>query len=814
MNRKKIESQTNEWSIAIQGIKQEDEGRREALFALGNGYIVTRSCLTQYSADTYHYPGTYRAGCYNRLESEIQGDLVETESLVNLPNWTLIQIYTEDQSPFTVKLDDAEHLQCLDLHCGVFNRSYTLVDETGRQLHLRERRLVSMDDPHVAAVSLEIRPLGWSGPIVLDSLIDVNIENKNIASFEDYQHRHLLAVHEKSEQDGIAVAHVRTVNSNIHIIQVTRTTLQCSSGIKILDTPIDGGHRYTVNVFDQTPLVIEKICVLETSAATPNETSANADTSDPDWLEVIDKLSAKVKALGRFVYLEALHAKAWDQLWKRAAVRVDDSHIAPKLRFDIFHILQTYSPHSTQLDVGIPARGWHGEGYHGHAFWDELFVMSFLTMQFPEVAKSHLMYRCRRLAIARDAATKAGHDGAMYPWRSAQTGEEVTLRYQKNMLSGDYSRDHTCLQRHVGTAVAFDIWRYYLATGDQRFLCNHGAEVILEIARFLASIAIHRDEDDRFEIRGVVGPDEYHTRYPWRDTPGLDNNAFTNVMAAWVLSRGQDVLNALPPLRCAELRTQIDLQDDELALWDRISRRMYVPFQPNGIINQFDGFDLLAKFDEKLLPDEWRDERTDWALHAAGHDVNGYQIIKQADALTIFYLLSDREVSELFLRMGYTFDSTCILESAEHYLACSAHQSSLSRIVYAGALAGHDNQTAWKLYCEILETDLDQLKGESVNEGIHLAAMGGAIDVLVRHFHGLHFGADCLIVEPAVPDQLGDTAINFLYHGNSLSLLHREEKIILRSAEGNQDVRVRSYGKLHLLKAGAELEFQSNAFVN
>lgn len=810
MNSPGMNDRPADWCIAMHGADGKNVGRQETLFALGNGYFVTRACLPTQRADETHYPGTYRAGCYNRLESEIQGERVEVESLVNLPNWTLLIFLAEDGTPFQPELTkDASHEQILDMRSGTTVRTYQLHHIDHGILQVRETRVVSMDDPHTAAMRMEIRSHDFSGQLTIDAKIDSDIENLNIPSFEDYQHRHLIPVYRKTNGDGIAISHVRTIHSEIDIVQGTRTSIRSSRNLHIEAEVAEDGHRFKCPLSPGGAFTIEKICVLETSPATPYEKPEQAQNQSMQAAILIDRATRKLSALRSFDHIKADHEKAWDALWRQTAIELSDKNIAKRLRFDLFHILQTVSPHTTLLDAGIPARGWHGEGYHGHAFWDEMFVMSFLTFRFPEVAKAHLLYRCRRLETAREAAVQAGYRGAMFPWRSARTGEEVTLRYQKNMLTNDWTRDLTCLQRHVGVAIAFDIWRYYLATGDLQFLAAHGAEVILEIARFLASITVYTPERDRFEICSVVGPDEFHTAYPWRDKPGLDNNAYTNIMTAWVLSRVPEVIDVLPPLRCAELRVQLDLPDDELARWDHISRRMYVPFQANGVINQFDAFDRLKNFDEQILPEEWRDARTDWALHASGRDINDYQITKQADALTVFYLLPEKEVRELFARLGYDCGKACIPKTAEYYLSRSAHRSSLSRVVYAGALARHNRELAWKLYCEVLDTDLSQLEGESVAEGIHLAAMGGSVDILQRHFFGVHAAPNALIVEPAVPPQLGRVRMRFQYQGNSLLLESTESNVCVHSCAGNRAINIVSRDEHFRLEEGDKLVLQS-----
>ena len=159
------------------------------------------------------------------------------------------------------------------------------------------------------------------------------------------------------------------------------------------------------------------------------------------------------------------------------------------LRLSVFHLLQSVSPHNVDLDAGIPARGLHGEAYRGHVFWDELFVFPVLTLRLPGLARALLRYRTRRLDAARRAARAAGYAGAMYPWQSGSDGREETQRVHLNPLSGRWLPDTSHLQRHVGLAVAYNIWQYYQATGDLEFLADHGAETLLEIARFFAGLA-------------------------------------------------------------------------------------------------------------------------------------------------------------------------------------------------------------------------------------------------------------------------------------------------------------------------------------
>jgi alpha,alpha-trehalase len=229
-----------------------------------------------------------------------------------------------------------------------------------------------------------------------------------------------------------------------------------------------------------------------------------------------------------------------------------------------FHLLQSSSMHTMDLDVGVPSRGWHGEAYRGHIFWDELFIFPFLTLRVPEITRSLLMYRYRRIDEARAAAREAGFRGAMYPWQSGSNGREETQRIHLNPKSGRWIPDHSRHQRHVNAAIVYNIYQYYQATGDMEFLSFYGAEMVLEIARFWASIATYNPDLDRYEILGVMGPDEYHEAYPESDKPGLNNNAYTNIMAVWVLTEALNILEILAEDRRNELCETLELREEEM----------------------------------------------------------------------------------------------------------------------------------------------------------------------------------------------------------------------------------------------------------
>src|SRR4051812_18163245 len=267
----------------------------------------------------------------------------------------------------------------------------------------------------------------------------------------------------------------------------------------------------------------------------------------------------------------------------------------------------------------------------------------------PEVTRALLMYRYRRLGEARAAAREAGYRGVMFPWQSGSEGVEETQILHLNPLSGQWDPDLSHNQRHVGAAIFYNIWHYFQATGDLPFLRDYGAEMMLEIARFWASIARFDPERERYEIHGVMGPDEFHEKYPDAQRGGLRNNAYTNVMVAWLCRIAQDVLKLLPASRVDALRGHLGLHDEELRTWDDMSRRMFVPFHDDGIISQFEGYDELQELDWEAYRKKYGNiQRLDRILHAEGDDPNRYKLAKQADTVMLFFLFSDDELEDLF----------------------------------------------------------------------------------------------------------------------------------------------------------------------
>jgi trehalose/maltose hydrolase-like predicted phosphorylase len=506
-----------------------------------------------------------------------------------------------------------------------------------------------------------------------------------------------------------------------------------------------------------------------------------------------------------------LHKAAWDELWRVCDVRMPgDDRVQLLLRLHISHILQVCSRHTADHDAGVPARGLNGEAYRGHIFWDELYIYPFLNFRLPEITRELLMYRFRRLGEARAAALEAGYRGAMYPWQSGSDGSEETQVVHLNPLSGRWEPDLSHNQRHVNAAIFYNVWHYFQATEDYEFLRDHGAEMMLEIARFWASIAHYNPERDRYEIHGVMGPDEFHEKYPDSTEGGLRNNAYTNVLVAWICETAQKVLALLPESRREALSARIGLTDDEIRTWQEMSHKMFVPFHGDGIISQFEGYEDLKELDWDAYRAKYPNiQRLDRILRAEGDDPDHYKLTKQADAVLLFFLFPEAELKRLFEQLGYSYGPDTARKNIDYYDERTSHGSTLSFIAHAGVLAGRDPESSWERFMVALESDIGDVQGGTTKEGIHMGVMSGTLDLIQRGYMGSEIRDGALYFDPRLTDRLNGLTFSMQFRGTPIhvSLADGELTITAHSEGFSRPIRVGVGQELRDLCAGERCSF-------
>jgi alpha,alpha-trehalase len=804
MSRGRSDRETGAWSLIYTAYDPAEQPLREALCALGNGHLVTRGAFEEAAPGGPHCPGTYLAGGYNRLQTEIAGRTIENEDLVNWPNWLPLTFRPAGGEWFELaSVELLEFRSELDVRSGVLERVIRFRDSGGHESLVRTRRLVHMVHPHLAGIEWILRPLNWSGEIEIRSALDGTVQNRNVRRYQDLANQHLEVL--QTGQDGADTIYltVRSSQSRVQMSQAARTRIR-QDGVDVSaasEVRAEGGwveQRITVRCEEMKNLCVEKIVCIRTSrdfAISESRTDACKD----------------VGRIGSFDELLRSHRTRWHHLWSVSDISLEngDEETQLILRLHIFHLLQTASHNSIDRDVGIPARGWHGEAYRGHIFWDELFIFPFLSLRIPELSRSLLMYRYHRLEEARHLARQAGFEGAMFPWQSGSDGREETQVVHLNPESGRWLPDETHLQRHVNAAIAYNVWRYYEITGDEKFLATHGAEMLVEIARFWSSIAVYEPRHDRFEIRGVIGPDEFHTRYPGADRAGIDNNAYTNVMAAWVLRCAERVLELLDGEAREKLREALRIEDQEVARWDEVSRKLFVPFHGAGIISQFQGYDQLEIFDWEAYRARYPNiQRLDRILEAEGDDINRYQASKQADVLMLFYLFSARELQELLEHLGHTPDPDLLPRTVDFYMDRTSHGSTLSRIVHYWVMSRVDRRLDWPLFQDALRSDIDDIQGGTTHEGIHLGAMAGTVDIMQRCHTGLEVRDGALVFDPLLPEELSGMKLRIQFQGHWLSVFVGRDSLRVTLDRGwSGSVRIGMGGDVREMKQGETREF-------
>ena len=368
------------WLLSYDGFDPVQEGTREALCTLGNGYLGTRGAAPGSTADGGHYPGTYLAGVYNRLRTEIGGRVVENEHLVNAPDWASLTLGPPDAPPYLPGSPQMiSSSQQLDLRRGVLTRVCRYRDDIGRTTAVSSRSLVHLTRRHLAVLETTVEAEDWAGPMQVRSGIEGRVANRNVTEDQQLSGLHLRPVTARQVNVDTVLLDVVTSQSQVHIAMAARTRLRRGDhrvipaeaaedgGIdverRLLDAdPAYVGHEFVLMLQARQPVTIEKVVAMATSRDPAISTAA---------------LSAAA-ALARAPAADELvrsHEVAWERLWRRFEVDIRAGRRQSlALNLNTFHVLQTIAGANPGLDAGVPARGLHGEGYRGHVFWDEMFV--------------------------------------------------------------------------------------------------------------------------------------------------------------------------------------------------------------------------------------------------------------------------------------------------------------------------------------------------------------------------------------------------------------------------------------------------------
>ena len=717
---------TDAWVVEEPGLDPERASFYEALFTVGNGRLGTRGSLEE--GHRGQLSGTYLNGVYD-------GHDVPVINLVNVPDWVDTTVFVDgirlDVDTCTV----VAHQRVLDLRDGLLTRTTVFEDTAGRRTRLDTVRCASMADRRVCALRIEVTPENHSSEIRIES--GINGDRRNLERLPLYPEGTVFAPETRWEK----WARARHLRESSRSAEGDALYLQ----MRTIDTGVDLAFA-AATTFDPPPQHSsvrqgsERITEQTLHRAAPGETvrmdkivaiCTSRDPDHPAQETLHDRCRAVLaehRAAGGFDTIITASRAVWTRLWEDCDCEVvGNTRYTRALRFSVYHLLIAANPEDPTVNIGANALS--GERYRGHVFWDtEIFMLPFFILTQPDTARALLRYRHHTLDGARANSREYGTGGARYPWESADTGREECPQFTHDGANRFWTREE---EIHVSADVAYGIFRYVEATRDTPFLHDVGAEILFETSRFWAGRAEPAREGTGYELRQVMGPDEFHSH--------IDNNAFTNRLAQWHLEQAvslYDELRGQYPDTLTDVGSRIGLKPEERDRWQEIADGLVAARQSDGVIEQFTGY-----FERDDVPiTEW-DENNMPRYPKGYHHFNceTTKLLKQPDVVQLIYLLPDE------------FDARTKKANFDYYEARTLHKSSLSPCIHAiiGIEVG-DTTRAVQYFERSALVDLTDNQGNTA-EGIHIASAGGTWQILVNGFGGLRILGGRVTLNPWLP---------------------------------------------------------------
>ncbi|WP_414579281.1 beta-phosphoglucomutase [Anabaena sp. CCY 9402-a] len=707
-----------DWRLIETQFNPEQINVRETIFTIGNGYLGTRGCFEE--GYTRGLPATFIHGVYDDVP------VVYTE-LANCPDW-LPLVVTINGDRF--RLDQGEVLQYkrqLDLRHGLLSRWVRWRSPKNKIIDIHFERFTSLADEHILGQRCHLT--SYDG----DALIEFQASINGYAENQGFNHWERI---DQGKTDQGIWLQSRTRSTRIEIGMAAKMTISgTEASVQINTVPGYPSISTTFLVTAQQTVTVENIVTVFTS----RETKTPVIAAHEKLVDIAD-----------YTTLFTDNQKAWDQVWQTSDIVIEgDATAAFAVRYNLFQLLIAAPRHDDQ--VSIAAKTLSGFGYRGHIFWDtEIFILPFFTYNQPDVARNLLSYRYHTIAGARRKAAHYGFKGAMYPWESADTGDEVTPRWS---LPDDYYGEDVriwCRDReiHNSADIAYAVCHYWQATGDDEWMRDYGAEMILDTAIFWGSRVEFNPQYDRYEIRDVIGADEYHEF--------VHNNTFTNRMVQWHLEQALQVCAWLQqnfPERAAELTQKLQLTPEIESYWQDIINKIWILYDPStGLIEQFEGFFQLK--DINLADYEPRHQSIQAILGMEG--TNHTQVLKQPDVLMLLYLM--RTSAE------FPYDQKVLATNWDYYAPRTdiTYGSSLAPAIH-GILASDLGKStiAYKRFMQAAMVDLEDHRGNT-QDGIHGASAGGVWQAVVFGFGGIQFTENGPVSNPHLPP--GWSRLKFQLH--------------------------------------------------
>jgi alpha,alpha-trehalose phosphorylase len=749
----------DEWNVIEKRFRPDFLAQLETILALGNGYLGMRGCPEEGGPNAenstlingFHetHPLIYAEQAYGFAKTG--------QTICNVTDAKRIRLFVDDEPFWLPDADILSYDRRLNMRAGTLDREILWQTPAGKRVLVTSRRLVSFVERHMAAISYRVELLDADAAIVISSEMAANDAAPRTNAEDPRQTRILTGrvLHPRygyTKGQRIVLCHA-TARSRLTLACATDHVLEtdCPQACDVSHTEDAGQVVFTVAARPGYPVGLTKYIVYHTSSM-----DADADLCRrAEW--TMDRLVGQ-----GFSQLLAAQESYLDDFWRRSDVRIRDIRedrtkrstveIQQAIRFNLFQVLQA----SARADgAGVPAKGLTGQAYEGNYFWDtEIYLLPFLTYTSPGVARNLLAFRYRMLEQARARARQLGHRGALFPWRTIN-GEEASAYYAAGTA-----------QYHINADIMYALRKYVLATNDERFLWDCGAEMLVETARLWLSLGFYSEaKGGKFCINGVTGPDEYNTV--------VNNNAYTNLMARenlrYAARTVESVRDSRPEVYQA-LMHRTALEASEPQDWLRAAENMYVPYDERlQIVPQDDSFLDKERWDFANTPPDH------YPLLLFYHPLNIYrkQVIKQADVVLAMFLLGDAFTLDAKQRNFYFYDPL------------TTGDSSLSSCVEAiiAAQVG-DVEKATRYGMAALLMDLADVGG-NVRDGCHVASMGGTWMMLTYGLAGMRDHDGTLSFWPRrAPEDSAILRFPLTYRGKRLEVEIGQGKVEYTLREG------------------------------
>ncbi len=746
------------WSIIEEGFDAERVKSSESLMSIGNGAMGQRANFEEhYSGETFQ--GSYIAGVYYPDKTRVgwwkNGYPEYFAKVLNAPNWIGIDVTINGEQLDLAKCTKVENFRReLNMKEGWLSRSFNATLQNSAEIKVETKRFLSMDMDEVGVIQYNISVLNSDAEISFSPYLDNGITNED-TNWDD-KFWDILKVGHDGEQAFITS---RTMKTHFNVC----TAMQCQISLNadVLDVQKSVEEASDKIIFNYS----QKINQGDTLSLTKfGGYTVDRNHNKDELISVAKRTLKKAVDLGFDALLQE-QKEAWAKIWSMSDITIEGDISAQQgIRFNIFHLNQTYSGKDASLNIG--PKGFTGEKYGGSTYWDtEAYCIPFyMATKDQEVARNLLAYRHNHLEKAIENAEKLGFSGgaALYPMVT-MNGEECHNEWEI-----------TFEEIHRNGAIAFAIFNYYRFTGDFSYIPEKGLEVLIGISRFWQQRATFSKAKDKYVILGVTGPNEYENN--------INNNFYTNYIAKWCIDYTLKTITKVKegfPDDYARVKGKTKITDNELDLWRKVANNMYFPFdKERNIYLQQDGFldkDLITVAD---LPKTQRPINQKWSWDR----ILRSPYIKQADTLQGFYFFEDH------------FSTEELKRHFDFYEPFTVHESSLSPCVHSIQAAKLDRMDqAYTFYLRTSRLDLDDYNKE-VEEGLHITSMAGTWMSIVEGFGGMRVKNDMLSFEPKIPKQWDAYSFKINFRNQILKINVSKAKTQFQ-LEGDTEISILVNGK-------------------